>query len=287
MNNNILFIYLFLIQFLSIWCDNYNEDNDWDVLVFTQRWPLTVCSQWIKENSNHSCRLPDYEDIWTVHGIWPTKSGTRGPWNCDDTWKFNESAVAPIESDLQEFWINIEKNTALTSLWEHEWKKHGTCAAVLPQLNNELKFFKQGLEWIKMFNMKSILLKYNIIPSLNGYEVENIFNSIKNVLNHDPVVQCVVDKESKETLISEIQICFDRSFNLIDCDPVEKNFRKDGILTDCSLKKKVFYPNKVLSLLNAETFDSDKKSSFDELLETRNYWISIYKTIKFLIWATI
>ncbi|KAF5306121.1 hypothetical protein FQR65_LT07397 [Abscondita terminalis] len=283
MNNNVLFIFLFVIQLISIRCDN--GDNDWDVLVFTQRWPITACSQWLKENPQHSCLLPDYEDIWTVHGIWPTKSGTRGPWNCNNTWHFNESSITSIESDLKEFWINVENNTGVTSFWEHEWMKHGTCAAILPQLNTQLKFFSQGLEWIKMFNMKGILLQNNIIPSPNGYTIENIFNSIKDVLNHNPIVQCEVDKDTKETLISEIQICFDKSFNLMNCDSVEASLKKDSILTDCSLKKNIFYPSH--PLISTEIPDLESKPSFEELLATRNYWISIYKTIKFLIWATI
>ena len=39
---------------------------------------------------------------------------------------------------------------------KHEWDKHGTCAASLPALNSEHKYFAKGLE----FNRKWNLTKY-------------------------------------------------------------------------------------------------------------------------------
>ena len=296
-NNALVISLLLLIQFFCVRCHSHDNkpkpkpnSTDFDVLVFTQRWPVSICSQWLKESVNNSCILPIYDGIWTVHGIWPTKAVTKGPWNCNDTWHFNKSSIALIEPDLKQFWINIENNTKLTSLWEHEWVKHGTCAALLPQLNSEFKFFSKGLELIKMYNMKGILSANNIVPNLSSYTIEGIYNSIKKVLNHNPIVQCAVDKNSKQSLLSEVQLCFDKSFNMVDCDIVyglyEDVVKVGNILTDCSLKKAVLYPSEILPIptftVIPDILEPNIKSSFDILLENRNYWITIYKTIKFL-----
>ncbi|KAK4875822.1 hypothetical protein RN001_012244 [Aquatica leii] len=231
--------------------------DDWDIFVFTQHWPFTVCSQWIKKNFNNICRLPDAKDTWTIHGLWPTKYGTIGPSFCNDNLKFDESKIARVQSKLEQLWTNIHKNKPVSYLWEHEWNKHGTCAVTLPQLNNQLQYFTHGLELIRNYNITNILSNYFITPGFDGYNVENIFNSIKTVLNHNPVVRCVVDKDSNRFLISEIQICFDKQFNVIDCDPVKKKFRNGGILTDCSLTENVFYPNQALTLRITKTSTLD------------------------------
>lgn len=300
MRNNAIFILLLLFGVVSVWSYNFEEkpkppnSTDWDVIVFTQRWPVTICSQWIQANIKNSCLMPTDNSIWTVHGIWPTKSGTRGPWNCNKI-HFNESSISEIESDLKQCWINIENNTKPTSFWEHEWDKHGTCAMILPTLNTELKFFSKGMEWNKAFNIRDILLSTSIMPSSSGYTIDKIYNSIRNVINHNPIMQCVVDKNTKESLLSEIQICLDRSFNVIDCDPVKGLFENviqaGNVLTDCSLKKVVVYPSHTLltpGLTEPDIIlESNIQSTLDALLESRNYWITIYKTIKFLIWATI
>lgn len=93
--------------------------------------------------------MPTDNKTWSVHGVWPTKTGEDGPYFCDSAIKFDPTLLAPIESDLEQYWVNIEGNTKKYSFWEHEWKKHGTCAVTLPQLDSLLNYFQQGLTWIK------------------------------------------------------------------------------------------------------------------------------------------
>ena len=53
---------------------------------------------------------------------------------------------------MKEHWTNIFADSPEESLWEHEWDKHGTCAAELPQLHSEYDYFLQGrLFLIKLF----------------------------------------------------------------------------------------------------------------------------------------
>lgn len=254
-----------------------NSDNDWDILVFTQRWPVTVCHAWQEKDSKNGCALPILRNIWTVHGIWPTKLGTKGPNFCNKTWNFDPLALLPLEQQLNIYWLNIEKNTPHFSLWEHEWEKHGTCAALLPAFDNEAKFFQQGLDWIGKYDMKTVLAKGGIVPNKSqGYSAEDIFYTIKSVLKKNPVVECVSNKKTG-TFVSEIQICFDKNLTLTDCDGTrDPNLHIAGpVLTNCSPNKLVMYPDVVPVPTSSEN-------------ETSIPWqLNFYRFLQFLIWITL
>lgn len=80
----------------------------WDLLIFTQSWPATVCIEWKEHDRTHTCNLPTNKDSWTIHGIWPTKLGTIGPAFCNRTWHFDPEQVRPIEKNLEQLWTNVE-----------------------------------------------------------------------------------------------------------------------------------------------------------------------------------
>lgn len=46
------------------------DPNSWDILIFTQTWPNTLCYVWKGENTNHTCNFSSQKNLWTVHGIW-------------------------------------------------------------------------------------------------------------------------------------------------------------------------------------------------------------------------
>lgn len=81
--------------------------HDFDLLVFTQEWPATVCKEWKKRDESHTCAMPPNADTWTIHGIWPTKLGEMGPEFCNRTWLFDPEQVRPIEDQLEKVWVNI------------------------------------------------------------------------------------------------------------------------------------------------------------------------------------
>lgn len=86
-----------------------NSKYDFDVLIFTQRWPVTACIQWMDKSENHVCILPSQKDTWTIHGIWPTRFGSIGPSFCNKSSTFDMNTIAPLMDQLEQYWMNIEK----------------------------------------------------------------------------------------------------------------------------------------------------------------------------------
>lgn len=250
-------------------------------MIFTQHWPITVCYQWQEKGLNNKCALPTLRDIWTVHGIWPTKLHTEGPNFCNNSWHFDEKQITPLEKQLNIYWLNIEKNTPLLSFWKHEWMKHGTCAASLPQFDNEAKYFQHGLDWIDKYDMKYVLAKGGVVPNKSqGYKAEDIFYAVKSVLKKNPTVECVFDKKTSSLFINEIRICFDKNLTLIDCDGIRdpKTHFPGQIITNCDPAKTILYPDIVPTppiLPNCE-------------VESNIPWqLNIYRFLQFLIWFTL
>lgn len=138
--------------------------------------------------------------------------------------------------------------------------------------------------------MADILTKSNITPTSTGYTVQDIFDSVKKIINATPTIQCDVDK-SKQTLISEIRICFNKSLELIDCTGADGV--NDAPITNCALKKPVLYLDKIPPE-NTTTTTTPKTKMFSVILLP--YYenvpedaplVNFYKLIKFLMWFTI
>lgn len=152
--------------------------------------------------------------------------------------------------------------------------------------------------------MKNILSQVQVIPNNQGYSVQQIFDSVRSVLKKSAIIECVVDRKTKMSLISEIRICFTKMLDLTDCDTVKEDdfIRVANILTNCNIKKPVmYYPdnNVTTTSVPIEILKEESSvimtiprttatiSTLDSLYNTREYLITSYRTIKLLIWATI
>lgn len=90
------------VQFIA------DNNHEFDLLIFTQRWPVTGCIEWLERSDSNSCSLPSPKEIWTIHGVWPTRFGTIGPAFCNTSATFDIETLKPFEDQLKQFWINIE-----------------------------------------------------------------------------------------------------------------------------------------------------------------------------------
>ena len=257
------------------------DEHEWDVLIFTQQWPVTTCFHWRETDKNHECTLPQQKEFWTIHGIWPTKLGHFGPSFCNKSAEFDEKQLKNIEDDLEEFWPDIDGEDANKAnwLWKHEWLKHGTCAATLDELNNELKYFGQGIEWRESFSMGSILDNAGIHPDSNNTVVA-IQSALLNGLGKNPSIHCLYDDKSDVSYLSEIRICFDKQLELIDCDGVNNRgdvvqYPGGTLTTNCHIAKPVHYP----SLVPPVERKADKKWEFPV--------VNVYKLLQFMMWSTL
>lgn len=65
--------------------------------------------EWMEHNKDNVCILPSQKEIWIIHGVWPTRYGSIGPYYCNKSADFDIDALKPFEDQLQQYWINIEK----------------------------------------------------------------------------------------------------------------------------------------------------------------------------------
>ncbi|KAI8115549.1 hypothetical protein CVS40_12316 [Lucilia cuprina] len=103
------------------------EDHEWDLLIFTQQWPVTTCYHWREEDKNHECKLPSEKEIWTIHGVWPTKIGQFGPSFCSaGIHPDSNNTVGALHAAL----VNgLGKNPSIHCLYDSKndvsyWKKY-------------------------------------------------------------------------------------------------------------------------------------------------------------------
>jgi ribonuclease T2 len=273
---------------------NLRKDTNFDVLIFTQHWPYTVCSQWMEEKKGNECALPKAKNSWTIHGIWPTQYHTIGPLYCNDSWTFDMNAIAPIESEMTEKWINIEKNTPLDGLWKHEWEKHGTCAAQhIPQLNTELTYFKQGLDFLDRFSITKLLMSSDIKPGIDAtYKLEDIHAALKTSLDTSFAIICEKDRKTKREYLFEIRICFDKELNLHSCDGIvteDGEFPdpdpQDEIITNCKKDQEIAYPSSAW-LFERQWFKKNEHQQYVDKTWMRHV-VNAYKTVRLLQWVTL
>lgn len=170
----------------------------------------------------------------------------------------------------------------MEALWKHEWLKHGTCAAQLDELNNENKYFGQGLSWLQQYSMSSVLQKGGIVPDQH-HTLINIHKAVVEVLHKNPSIHCIYDQKRDEVFLDEIRICFDKTLSLVDCDGVADDsevlidYPGGKVITNCDLVKPILYPSVVPPSHRPEVKKTEWKFPY----------VNIYKLFEMIRWATL
>lgn len=165
-----------------------------DYYTLAMQWPGTVCKQ---------APCPDH---WTIHGLWPSKNHGFGPSDCGGQLHVND--VANING-LDEMWPDL-KNKQNFDFWKVQWKKHGSCAKNI--FNHANTYFTKAVELAGRYDIKRILENNQMYPnSQNRFQIWKIRDAIyAETEHHSKVKTC-------ENRLFEIEICFDKNFNVIHC----------------------------------------------------------------------
>lgn len=168
--------------------------STFDGLIFTQNWPRASCTKIKNKRPDIACLLPVHNN-WIIHGLWPSLKNEHGPDFCTPKSTFNIAALASIERELQNKWIDLYNNKKghYYSFWKHEWDKHGSCATSNEELNSLIKYFQKTLELSDTYNMRIVLANANILPG-GSYQAKEIINGITKVLGKHARVTCFWDK---------------------------------------------------------------------------------------------
>jgi len=228
---------------------NIRKDHPWDHLVLTQQWPPTACLN----SGHHKCVIPSNVHTWTLHGLWPSEGASHSPNFCNNTWHFRESVIEDLETQMDIFWPNLFADQSHTSLWKHEWTKHGTCAAASPILRGEHNYFQSSLNLRQKYPIAEILSNRNIYPSsARAYNVSSMFAAFHQFsgLGETKVsLYCsfssrhekrktrgeeneVFASKTKRQYLYQVEICLNRQLDPIDC-------LSPG---SCSLDRPIYYP---------------------------------------------
>lgn len=167
----------------------------YDYLILAQFWMTGECCSQL---NGCSVVCP----FISIHGLWPTFNNGSWPEYCPNT-PFNVS-ILPLNID--NYWYSSDGNN--NSLYEHEWKKHGTCTSL-----SQDDYFS-----ITLFIHEQLNININSDPTKLKSEYPR---KVKLVCN----TKCILE---------EIYSCWNKNLYPIEC-PDDKNiWAKNDQYTDCS-----------------------------------------------------
>jgi ribonuclease T2 len=205
-----------LVLVLSVSIVGILGTNEWDHFMFVRIWPEAMCRV-SNALAQGNCVIPDGTTFWTIHGLWPSEGNTDGPGFCNSSAKFQLSPILSIEKTLEAQWPNLYPSQSQTSLWKHEWEKHGTCVLNFPPLAGEMNYFSYALTLNQKFDVQPILAKSGIFPNeTRVLTVQEVKDAIHLVTQAEPFIYCVYVKHDV-VYLADIRICYSPDFQPIDC----------------------------------------------------------------------
>jgi ribonuclease T2 len=153
----------------------------------------------------------------TIHGLWPScKSQCEtysGALCCGENYDYF-NIDSKLLTRLNRIWPSIYGNNM--GFWKSEWLKHGTCA--LKKMNengikNSSDYFSKVLkiyDSLKLHKVYSEIYKYDLkylTKRKDSAKIHLIENKIKEITGFRALLQ----------YNGEIQFCFDKYLNKIDC----------------------------------------------------------------------
>ncbi len=183
--------------------------------------PMFVASGQPKSSSR--CHIPPGVAPVSLHGLWPTDWHSHGPNTCPGD-AYDDSKIQDLAAALKRFWPTYMENPT-EQFHEHEWTKHGTCAALAKVGNaangiitDQHSYFSWALTFLENMDPMGILAKDNIVPGRHGksFPYSDIVNALHYGTGHLISINCHGAHGKTKTLIG-MTACFDKELNQIDC----------------------------------------------------------------------
>ena len=196
----------FLLLLLSLFVTLSTAQNNYDFFLLVMQYAPALCS----DGTFKKCPS-NLITNFTLHGLWPERSDGSYPQHCTND-KFDPSEVAPIENELDTYWLSL--NGPNPSFWAHEYETHGTCAQdVLP---NELSFFNTTLSLRSKYDVTPALASAGIVPSSTKSFTRNEFDTaIQNAFGFPILPAC-----DSSGYLTGATVCISKQFDIMSCGSV-------------------------------------------------------------------
>jgi ribonuclease T2 len=169
-----------------------------------------------------------------MHGLWPSRIGSAAnsyPCQCDER-PFDKSQLASIQDQVNKYWPSFKGDDGF---WEHEWTKHGTCAADVTALKDELGFFKQTLALRQSHDIGAALKNASIVPDNNKqYTADQVTQALTTIDGFKPLLGCLAKGDVQ--YLHEVSFCVDKALKDVNCDNSIRVLPHDEV-SDCDLSK--------------------------------------------------
>ncbi|XP_052710342.1 ribonuclease Oy-like [Crassostrea angulata] len=187
-----------------------NEAKQFDYFTLALQWPISYC----KIHSDR-CNLDRMPEVWTIHGLWPSNESKQNrPVCCNNNFDAQQIPQNVRES-LKLIWPNLNTDENDTKFWAQQWWKHGSCASKVNGVENISNYFSKAIELARTYNITEIL-KNSGITTGKCYLIENVQCAMMNRTGKTAKISWT-NASCAPGWLSEIWICFDKTFDVIDC----------------------------------------------------------------------
>lgn len=117
-----------------------------------------------------------------------------------------------------------------------------------------MDYFKSTLILRNKYDFGKILRANSVIPetSESSFKLDQFLDAFKKELNVKPATACFFDEATNKQYMGELHVCFNKQFDLIDCDfkPADKFARMKRNVVDgkgevaCNQTMPIYYPAK-------------------------------------------
>ncbi len=160
-----------------------------------------------------------------------------------------------MQENLNRYWPSLVSSNNNKDFWNHEWKKHGTCANLTDLKSNRLSsssdetvlYFQKSLEIFKKLKVEDLFNQNNYF-----YSFDDLEKAIKNRINSNNFDSiCYYDKADQKQYIKELRFKFDKNLDLSTNDTLLRDSNCHRSKPIYVYQERVFNYNSSSNILNA------------------------------------